>query len=349
MRLSRLVTTEDPFHCHKIIAVVCVLNFVLQLKCRDIEDWTDISDVCTTYEGEMFELIYFVPHVLLPLTSFFFHLPQRRVPGRLWPEYRLHVLIFSMRHIAYLLLEWARLRYNTKFPSQINIGVTFTTLAFADIASSWWGTKQSPTIRNFTVHPAVKVFLSWTQIKVTLATMRYARLGMATQFGCLLIIQLNPFLMTLVRRGILSASTSEYIYSGVLLSHWLPPFLRILWKYGPAQLSTSPFAEADMIAGGVLLLRMAGLSKYIAWGLVVALDLTPYQKGTNRLWRESTQPFTISLVYALMVLVIVRNTMRRSQISPDNGNRDPADVCGVQAAPVSSSEAQKGQNKAHSE
>jgi len=243
--------------------------------------------------------------------------PRRRISGRIWPEYRLHTLIFSLRHLACIGQDWYELRYDTLTPDYIRGLICFTTLAAVDLASAWVGKHHSPTIRDFSVHPAVKVFLSWTQIKVTLAVLRgYGQIG--TQFGILFVIQFNPFLMTLVRRGMISAVSGEYLYSGYLLYLYVVPLFQ--WMYAaPVEFLSSLTAEADLMAAAVLLLRMAGVSKFIVWLMVYLLDhMTAYDKGLDSEWRTTVQPCIFISIHFMLVLVAVRNSVRDM-----SAHRDP--------------------------
>ena len=74
---TRLVTHEDILHLHKILAGFCLLHFVWHLYTpRQLATpvlltgawWPDVA--------------LLLPHLLLPLSSFAFHLPRRRVAGQ---------------------------------------------------------------------------------------------------------------------------------------------------------------------------------------------------------------------------------------------------------------------------
>ena len=75
--------------------------------------------------------LYLILHGLLSVTSFLFHISNNRVKGRpiIYPEFRLHSIIFAMRSVICTLL------FYYKFSNIFNIITCFIVMFLADIVS----------------------------------------------------------------------------------------------------------------------------------------------------------------------------------------------------------------------
>ena len=94
--ITKLITKEDKFHIHKTCGIYILLNFIFQLEYYSI-----YNDVYLTP-------CILLPHIILPLSSFFFNVLSKRPVGHrmnmfIWNELRLHAIIFSLRSVIILL------------------------------------------------------------------------------------------------------------------------------------------------------------------------------------------------------------------------------------------------------
>lgn len=89
----------------------------------------------------------------------------------------------------------------------------------------------------------------------------------AWPFAVLLAIQLASLLMTLVRKGLLSARAYHYGYTAALVAPWLVGFRDMIL--------TRSLEFPFMVLFGYMLfqLRRRGVDKYIIWVPVVALRI----------------------------------------------------------------------------
>ena len=96
---SKLVTSEDPHHIHEVLGLACLSSFVYRFRYAGGETDGNFGP----YPGT---LGFVVLHLSLNLSSFVFEIPQRRISTgyRIWPEYRIHSLVFCARSLACMLV-----------------------------------------------------------------------------------------------------------------------------------------------------------------------------------------------------------------------------------------------------
>ena len=94
-----LVTRDDPMHMHKLLGLFCFLHalyrFAVSFVARDMGFQTDSTTLACV-----------AAHACLSLSSLIFALPKRRIRdgSRIWPQYRLHSIIFACRSLCFMLL-----------------------------------------------------------------------------------------------------------------------------------------------------------------------------------------------------------------------------------------------------
>ena len=71
--------------------------------------------------GAMVVLLSLLPHALLSASSLIFRIPKRRIKegSRIWPEYRLHSIVFAYRSVACMAVTWAEARWLSKDVSSV--------------------------------------------------------------------------------------------------------------------------------------------------------------------------------------------------------------------------------------
>lgn len=201
--LPKLITKEDPYHIHKTIGTLSLINFGKCYYRLFINGHMGLN----TYD---IRFLLFI-HAFLSISSFIFKIPKNRNPisPMIYPEFRLHNLIFSYRSIICTLL------FYYKFPVIYNILVCFCSMIFADIVTHYW--KEGTTMRNMkfdqsiskeTKH-AITLFHSKMQIFATL----YMIGNIDSAFSPLFAIQFSSLLMTLIRKNIIKTNQWHLLYA----------------------------------------------------------------------------------------------------------------------------------------
>jgi len=131
-QLRKLVTKEDGkyYHVHKILGILSLGHYIYRFMetfqyghMRFDDSW------CT--------LICIIIHTLLSCSSMIFHLPTIRNPTApmIWPEFRLHSIIFALRSLIIMFLHWFSLRYDVIKMLGLRAAVVLLTMVFADEAT----------------------------------------------------------------------------------------------------------------------------------------------------------------------------------------------------------------------
>jgi hypothetical protein len=92
-------------------------------------------------------------HWCLNLSAFAFKIPAKRIKSgdRIWPEYRLHSLVFLSRSLAIMCVYYYEQHYQLEPNYIFNFAIVMVTLIAAD-ASSWSvGENRSSSIRELGV------------------------------------------------------------------------------------------------------------------------------------------------------------------------------------------------------
>ena len=109
-KISKLFTHEDKFNIHKIFGIICLLNYI----------YLFIDFIFTGFIGTISLRsinIYFIilswVHALLSISSMQFLIPKSRtgILPMIWQEFRIHSILFAMRSILCLNIEYLTMRY----------------------------------------------------------------------------------------------------------------------------------------------------------------------------------------------------------------------------------------------
>lgn len=259
-QVHRLFTREDRhiMHMHKTLGAL-VLGHIfyrmnLMMKLGE-------SGLATSYWTPFWMVI----HALLHVSSFQFRLPEKRnrTYNIIWPEFRLHSMIFAYRSILAVMLTWFG---NQSLRGPLVLG----TMVAADLVTTWCG--QDATMRA-NPYPAgtSPEFITWhnrfysaSQVGATMIVMFK---GADSAFLTLLPIQTAPFLMTLVKKGILNQAEWHAWYTIALLVNWVNPIFEN--ARGGNTVSTLAYL-AILVAATMARLRYR-INKYAIWGTVWAL------------------------------------------------------------------------------
>jgi hypothetical protein len=249
MFLSKLITSEDPFHIHKSMGIYCLINFIIQ-------------GLNYLFYGKIFISKYvMIPHVLLHVTSFVFSVLKKRPisnDGKLvkkmamfiWEELRLHSMFFGFRSILSII-----------YPDYA-MAIIFFTMAGADISTIKYGTANVSTVRgnqNIEKKSIVKTlysaFFSISQIGATIicGSVFQRETNKTLVFFTLPAIQTSAFGMTLLRKNIITKEIWQLIYSFELL------IVYFVWysEYKDYQIIPASIA--------IYLLRKMNINKYFIW------------------------------------------------------------------------------------
>ena len=217
--LFKLFTKEDQTNIHKIIGIFSVINFIFQYSTLIIY-------------GEMhmrqssFTPYILAIHGLLSLSSLIFHVPLKR-HGKLpmiYKEFRLHSIVFGLRSVlcAYCFYYKLHILYN--------ILIVFLTMIAADIVTRCFAA-ETQTMRGMPFGESLaqeeKKLISRMQSSQQFAATVFMVTNIEGAFMPLFSIQIAAFLMTLVRKNIISELDWHRVYS---ISLWVNIFVFLSFR-----------------------------------------------------------------------------------------------------------------------
>ena len=206
--LYKLITKEDFFHIHKLLGLTVLIHFIYRFYLLKYYK-------TTLLENDSYTPYLLCIHTLLSSTSLIFKIPSNRIVGKpmIYPEFRLHSIIFAYRSIICTFLFY----YN--FPIYYNYVTCILTMLVADRITKYYKS-TTKTMRNMPYNnisdnniKSINRIYSKMQILATLFMLG----NINTSFTPLLAIQLAAFLMTLVRKSIIGANTWHQFYMLSLL------------------------------------------------------------------------------------------------------------------------------------
>ena len=221
-RASKLFTAEDRSQVHKVLGLFCLGHYAVRIH-RGI--W---SADPTGGLGGLSALVWLAPHTLLSLSSIKFHVPRERIAKKpmIWQEFRMHNIIFALRSFVCAALASMSLHASTVARQRAAVGAActvFASLIAADVATiklredasetttgtmPYWAGASPRTIRRF------KGFYAYCQWMATLGCL--ANGNPLWPLCIALPIQLASLLMTLVRKGLLTARGYHLLYTASL-------------------------------------------------------------------------------------------------------------------------------------
>jgi hypothetical protein len=210
--LRKLFTKEDPIHIHKTLGLLALFNFIYRFYL--------LLFYGTMRLNAPLALGMTAVHGVLSISSLVFHIPQKRhaTLPMIYPEFRLHSILFGLRSVACCFVE----HYTpVSLKLYCKMLVCFLTMMLADVVTRRHATHGDTTMRGMPFaeslpeHECAKItrFHSRQQIHATI----FMLWSMETAFSPLLAIQLAAFLMTLVRKGIISPNTWHVVYACTLM------------------------------------------------------------------------------------------------------------------------------------
>lgn len=251
--LFKLITKEDSTNVHKILGISCLINFIYQYYYLFVDGNMYLSN-------NSYTPLLLLLHSLLSLSSFIFHVPRNRHKGApmIYKEFRLHSIVFALRSVICC------------FGFYYNLGLMFNiffinlTMIMADIATEHYQA-ATKTMRGM---PYGKDISEEDQKRVTYmhstqqfgATM-FLVCNIDSAFAPLLAIQLAAFLMTLVRKGIISELDWHRVYA---ISLWMNIF--VYWSFDNIRLPL--YIIFGVYAFDYLRIQKR-YNKYMAWNMIL--------------------------------------------------------------------------------
>jgi hypothetical protein len=229
--MSQLFSHHDKYHLHKSLGFLCLFHYFVRIY------WL------ITY-GTMFlnyNLVYTwatpICHLLLSVSSFIFHVPKTRFDSKIiiWKELQLHNIVFTSRS-AILMLYWLIFNIhdkNDRFYKLHLINRLFIVLAHhyaADIVTKTYNIKDKTTTRDINwdnipdiAKKYMKKYYAICQILALNALLlsecdKTGRSFLESAFLIMFPIQLSAFLMTLVRKNIISNISWHIFYAASLMT-----------------------------------------------------------------------------------------------------------------------------------
>jgi hypothetical protein len=218
--MARLVTKHDPYHIHKCLGVFVLLHYVYRifLVCTTGDAFPPSHSRTTQSAGVLM-------HGLLSWSSLLLPLPVRRnfASPMIWPEFRLHSILFATRHVVCTLLTlhhaWPS---NLYLNMMLKMSIVSVVMKVASYITEQHGCRINRTT-NSMPYPSIVTPSQQSQIKMYYAR---AQFGATAQAVCqdaticfmpLIAIQMAPLLMTLVRKGKVTTNTYHFGYAVALM------------------------------------------------------------------------------------------------------------------------------------
>jgi len=263
-RLKRLATKEDFFHVHKTLGILSLCHFLY----RVVYDFRE-------RDGSNITLWLFI-HISLSTSSLLFHIPKNRVRSlpMIWPEFRIHSIIFALRSLLACLVVLHI--ENMWMNALIRHILVIATLCAADGTTAYYkhhDNKLGTTMRGMPMpdwfsaegQKWLNFYYSFSQVLATLTVIVLRSENPLGQvFWTVFPIQIAPFLMTLTRKGFLSSFGWHFGYA-----------LALFWNYvyGAIQPGMFPFyywMYALVFCVGRFHFKV---NKYILWSLICVCNM----------------------------------------------------------------------------
>ncbi|EOD38150.1 hypothetical protein EMIHUDRAFT_200647 [Emiliania huxleyi CCMP1516] len=175
--MAKLSSREDRWHGHKLLGLYALLHFAYRYHAF----FAGADDMGFADQNGWSSAASLAPHLLLQLSGLTFSIPRRRIVtgSRIWPEYRWHALVFTLRSLVLMAIASSR------------------------------------TIRDLAAPAGAQYLMSATQFHATTGCL-LTRGRLSVQLVSLCVIQSAAFVMTLQRRGLITHRQDLCLYAGLL-------------------------------------------------------------------------------------------------------------------------------------
>jgi hypothetical protein len=223
-KLSKLMTREDPYHLHKTLGILSLINFIYRYG------YVYLSHGNLGYNGsadnkhlQLLNWLTMLVHTCLALSSIIFRVPKKRInnkPMVIYEEYRQHAMVFTVRCLIVFTIA-------TAFPNAATwwapVGVMACHL-LADRITSIHGVEGNTAVRATAKHQKLspfyqvvgKLYSLYQFLAIGSHILPNARLS-DLAFNAIIAIQSSAFMMTLYRKRIIRGRTHMVVYAACLL------------------------------------------------------------------------------------------------------------------------------------
>ena len=236
---QQLFTHHDKYHLHKVLGFGCLFNFFLRIY------WLLANGSMYIYADSSYSLLIPVAHLTLSLSSLIFQVPLTRLNSKIiiWKELQLHNMVFTSRSAIVMIYSIVCIRNDITMSNKhyylYLIGKFALIIAhhlLADYITAKYNTNDKTTTRDINwenipdnVKRGLKQYYAICQILAinSLILTDNDKTGSGVMEAAFLVmfpIQLSTFLMTLVRKSIITNIYWHIFYSLSLVS---PYFLII--------------------------------------------------------------------------------------------------------------------------
>lgn len=264
----KLSTKEDSTYIHKFLGIISLGNFIYRFANYIINDTMNLNN----FTGIQLILV----HGVLSVSSLIFHIPTLRNPLKpmIYPEFRLHSILFGMRSVIASLFHYYDFHY-------IHIILLcYLTIFLADIITYNYNKelKNGRTMRNMPfsndISLSIQNEITFMHSSMQIGATTFMLGNMESAFSPLLAIQIASFLMTLVRKSIISAKMWHSIYT---LSLWINI---ILYKTLPLSFI---IIQVFMFENFKYFFFPNKMNKYISWTINFGLYIMYKEFGLNNM------------------------------------------------------------------
>ena len=262
---KRLATNEDKYHIHKTLGIICLLNYVY----RYFLLFTHGSMFLNTNKAMLLICI----HGLLSLSSLIFHIPaiRNRMSPMIYPEFRLHSIVFAIRSVLCCLTNY----YIVNYTLLIKIAICFLTNVLADITTNHYKA-TTKTMRQMpfseTISPEKQREITLMHSNMQVGATLFMLVNTETAYSSMFAIQLAAFLMTLVRKNIITANSWHLLYAMAL-------WINIFCYYS---VTPSTVLSLILLYNFFKFLRFKlDYNKYISWSIIFGCYSLLHYMNTN--------------------------------------------------------------------
>jgi len=270
--ISMLITNHDRFHLHKIVGTMCLLHYFIRLYFLVVFG--------TMFFDTNSPITWITPvfHLSLSVSSLIFHVPKIRFDSKviIWKELQLHNIVFTSRSaVVYL---YTLMSSSQQYQDIGRFAIIIVHHLIADAITNKYMIKDKTTTRGIpwgeNISPAfksiVKKYYAVCQVFALHALLFCeGNTQLESAFLIMFPIQLSTFLMTLVRKNIISNNTWHMCYGMSLAT----PFL-ITWNNVPRNSQEINIKEV-LTLGYVILRLQFFINKYVL--LFVSMSIVHYK------------------------------------------------------------------------
>lgn len=279
-KISKLVTHEDKFHLHKIFGCVSLLNYFYLLF--DFFYSGAVAEMTLRTLDSSFIGLTWV-HSVLSLSALQFLIPRTRtgIIPMIWQEFRAHSIVFAVRsfvliNLLYFIAKKCDGDMGAITAGCVRLGVVLLAMKLADLSTDYLRENKKETTTATmpywsdcpaNVQSAIKYFYTHSQFMATFVCI-FGEIPyiLAVAFP----IQFASFMMTLVRKNIISSFWYHMLYGGSLLAVYL--------------INAADIKLYPVILVGCLLIYLRvhlKLNKYVLWTIVGIVGIARHLVTVN--------------------------------------------------------------------